>query len=210
MPITTVNPPIRSVVKKVTKSIKEIRACLMARAIVEEILPDGKTVRLNISNYDQVLTDVAAKTETPVFYMNCNCGVCADCTDKTESTATTDGTKSEWQMEYDKYIASKSNGIMTRKQRRSLEAAARAAADAAVAKTKDAEPEVVMGVASIETPEVEEVIEVVEETPVETLDVETELVDNSNDVVEETTEDEVAEEVETVEASAESTDEVTE
>lgn len=52
-PITTLNPPIRSTVRRVTKSDKEIRACLMARAKVEEVLPNNKTVQLDLSNYNK-------------------------------------------------------------------------------------------------------------------------------------------------------------
>ena len=51
--ITTLNPPIRSRVLGVTKSIAEIRKCIIARAIVDEVLPGGKTVRLDFSNYDK-------------------------------------------------------------------------------------------------------------------------------------------------------------
>ena len=51
--ITTVNPPIRSTVYRVTKSTSEIRNCIIARAVVEEILPDGSTITLNFSNYDK-------------------------------------------------------------------------------------------------------------------------------------------------------------
>ena len=189
MPITGVNPPIRSVVKKVTKSVEEIRTCLMARAIVEEVLADGKTIKLNISNYDQALTERTAVEQTCTVG-KCACGECAPV-----NTPSAEG-KSEWQVEYDKFLAGKNLATMPRKQRRALEAAARSAADAATAKNKA--PEVVMGVASIETVEeepvevveevtVEEPVEVVEETVVETLDVETELLDDSTD-------DEVAEE----------------
>lgn len=52
-PITSINPPIRSVVRRVSKSPAEIRACLMARARVEEILPGGKLITLTLSNYDK-------------------------------------------------------------------------------------------------------------------------------------------------------------
>ena len=200
MPITGVNPPIRSVVKKVTKSIEEIRTCLMARAIVEEVLADGRTVKLNMSNYDQGLTE-GYVTEQP-HVVKCACVECAPVVNTSSSEA-----KSEWQAEYDKFLAGKNLAMMTRKQRRALETAARAAADAAVSKNEA--PNVVMGVASIETveePVVEEevvaeepVVETVEEEAiVETLDVETELVDNSTDeeeVTEETTESVEAEEV---------------
>lgn len=163
MPITGVNPPIRSVVKRVTKSIKEIRTCLMARAVVEEILPDGSTVRLDMTNYDKCLNK------------KCTCGGnCACKTIPVVETKTEENIKTPWQAAYDNVIAGRNLASMTRKQRRSIEAAARAAADAAVAETES--PEVVMGVASIEPveevkAEIEEAVETQKEE-VETVDVE--------------------------------------
>ena len=50
-PINT-NPPIRMPVLNRTKNIKDIRMAIMSDAKVEEILPDGSVVLLNISNYD--------------------------------------------------------------------------------------------------------------------------------------------------------------
>ncbi len=52
-PIVTLNPPIRSSVRRVYKSAEEIRKCLIARGIVEEVMEDGSTVRLDFSNYDK-------------------------------------------------------------------------------------------------------------------------------------------------------------
>ena len=51
--ITTVVPPIRTPIHKVTKKIKDIRLALLAGARVEEILPDGSSILLNINNYDK-------------------------------------------------------------------------------------------------------------------------------------------------------------
>jgi len=51
--ITTLIPPIRMPIHKVTKKIKDIRLALLAGARVEEILPDGRTISLNINNYDK-------------------------------------------------------------------------------------------------------------------------------------------------------------
>ena len=52
-PITTINPPIRVPVKNVSKSIEDIRKCLIAGARVYEVLNDkGKTIQLNLANYD--------------------------------------------------------------------------------------------------------------------------------------------------------------
>ena len=53
MAILGVNPPIRTTQIKVTKSTSEIRACIIARAMVDEILPNGKTIRLNLNNYNK-------------------------------------------------------------------------------------------------------------------------------------------------------------
>lgn len=167
-PIVTVNPPIRSTVKRVTKSVKEIRACLMARAMVEEVLADGSTVRLNMSNYD-TFNDKCSK--------KCGCGVCTCNSEKADEPVSNENNKSVWQAAYDNAIGDRNLAILPRKQRRSIEAAARAAADAAVA---EAEPEVVMGVAAVETveePKVEEVVEEVEsvevvEEEVATVDIE--------------------------------------
>lgn len=163
MPITGVNPPIRSAVKRVTKSVEEIRICLMSRAVVEEILPNGKTVRLNISNYDKCSCSENKSV--------CGCGCCGNA--KVESA--TEENKTPWQIAYDKAIAGKNLASMTRKQRRSAEAAARAAADAAVAIS---EPEVVMGVASIESAEeVKEAVQEVETLAVEDIEEEVETID---------------------------------
>ena len=51
--ITSINPPIRSKVMKVTMPITNIRKCIIERAIVDEVLPDGRTVRLDFTNYDK-------------------------------------------------------------------------------------------------------------------------------------------------------------
>lgn len=52
-PITTLNPPIRGIVRNVVKSTKEIRECIIARAVVEEVLSDGSTLILDFSNYNK-------------------------------------------------------------------------------------------------------------------------------------------------------------
>lgn len=169
MPITSVNPPIRSTVKRVTKSVDEIRACLMARAVVEEILSDGKIVRLNIGNYDKCLEPDKSK---------CNCG--GNCNWQPVDDDKTKTIKTPWQIAYDNAIAGKNLAAMTRKQRRSIEAAARAAADAAVAVS---EPEVKIGVGSIESAEEtkESVVTVTEDNQEE---VKTEDIENVSSAVE--------------------------
>lgn len=65
-PITRLNPPIRSVVKNVTKSVEDIRICLVTRARVEEVLPDGSTVTLGFNNYNKDNSIKITKTEETV------------------------------------------------------------------------------------------------------------------------------------------------
>ena len=50
-PITTVNPPIRVAIKNALQSIENIRRCIAAGALVEEVL-DGKNLVLDFTNYD--------------------------------------------------------------------------------------------------------------------------------------------------------------
>lgn len=52
-PITTLDPPIRTVVKNVTKDISDIRKCIIAGATVEEVLNATTVVPLNLNNYDK-------------------------------------------------------------------------------------------------------------------------------------------------------------
>lgn len=52
-PILSTNPPIRSVMNKVLKPVEDIRKCIIARAIVEEILNNGDIIRLDLFNYDK-------------------------------------------------------------------------------------------------------------------------------------------------------------
>lgn len=174
MPITGVNPPIRSTVKRVTKSIDEIRTCLLSRATVEEILSDGKIVRLDISNYDKCLCD--NKNEHV-----CGCGCCTCHT-------TTETEKTPWQIAYENALAGKNLAIMSRKQRRSAEAAARAAADAAVEKNEPEEEvvEAPVEVEPTEEPKEEVMVEPQVEVEEETVDTHEEIV-NTTDVEDATT-----------------------
>ena len=50
-PITTVNPPIRVAIKNALQSIENIRRCIAAGALVEEVL-DGENLVLDFTNYD--------------------------------------------------------------------------------------------------------------------------------------------------------------
>lgn len=49
--VRNVTPPICGTCKDIIMTTGDILKCLCKRARVEEILPDGKTVRLNMSNY---------------------------------------------------------------------------------------------------------------------------------------------------------------
>jgi hypothetical protein len=53
MPITSVNPPIRGKLMGVRRTTADIRACIIGRARVEELLPNGKTIPLDFTNYDK-------------------------------------------------------------------------------------------------------------------------------------------------------------
>lgn len=49
--VRTVTPPICGTVKGIVMTTGDILKCLCKRAQVEEVLPDGTTVKLNMSNY---------------------------------------------------------------------------------------------------------------------------------------------------------------
>lgn len=49
--VKTVTPPICGTVKGIVMTTGDILKCLCKRAQVEEVLPDGTTVKLNMSNY---------------------------------------------------------------------------------------------------------------------------------------------------------------
>ena len=51
IPIKTVTPPIYGVKKNITMTISDIMKCLTRRAIVEQVLSDGSTVRLTDKNF---------------------------------------------------------------------------------------------------------------------------------------------------------------
>ena len=54
IPVRNVYPPIYGTYKGVPMSPANILKCLMHKAVVEEILEDGSTVRLNTKNYNTV------------------------------------------------------------------------------------------------------------------------------------------------------------
>ena len=62
-PILTITPPIRTQIKKVSKSTGEIYKCMLAGAIVEEVMKDGKVLRLTFSNYNKDNTHTKPKSE---------------------------------------------------------------------------------------------------------------------------------------------------
>lgn len=51
MPIKNINPPIYGIRENVEMTTSDILKCLCRRAIIDEILPDGTIVRLNMKNY---------------------------------------------------------------------------------------------------------------------------------------------------------------
>lgn len=52
-PITSVNPPIRGKLMGVRRTTADIRACIIGRARVEEVFPNGKVIPLDFTNYDK-------------------------------------------------------------------------------------------------------------------------------------------------------------
>ena len=66
MPIFTVYPPITQKQEGVELSLGKIEKCLMARAKVEEVFPNGQTIRLNLRNYDKELSPIYHKEEPKV------------------------------------------------------------------------------------------------------------------------------------------------
>lgn len=51
MPVRNVTPPINGTLHDVIMTTGDVLKCLSKRAIVDEILPDGSTVRLTMRNY---------------------------------------------------------------------------------------------------------------------------------------------------------------
>ena len=64
-PITTINPPIRIRLSKVSMNIADIRKCLIAKAYVEEVLDGNKTIQLTFENYDKNNDDPQDVKEEP-------------------------------------------------------------------------------------------------------------------------------------------------
>lgn len=52
VPVRNINPPIYGTCKDITMTTGDILKCLCVRAIVDEILPDGSTIRLSMKNYN--------------------------------------------------------------------------------------------------------------------------------------------------------------
>ena len=65
MPITSLRIPLRTRVTNITMDCESIRKCIIANAIVEEVLEDNSVIRLNLSNYNKNNnpTNVSRKSE---------------------------------------------------------------------------------------------------------------------------------------------------
>ena len=63
VPIKDFRPPIYGTCNGIEMTTGEILKCLCKRAIVDEVLPDGSTIRLDLKNY---YTDNTPKTTTEV------------------------------------------------------------------------------------------------------------------------------------------------
>lgn len=51
IPVRTITPPLNGTYKNIIMSTGDILKCISRRAIVDEILPNGMTIRLTIGNY---------------------------------------------------------------------------------------------------------------------------------------------------------------
>lgn len=98
VPVVTIENPFSGYIRNVTMDSDDIRKCLFAKAKVEEILPSGKTVKLDFTNYDKenttpssdkVTNDVQRPTVTPQQAQAATATVTAQPAD----TKTTDNTK---------------------------------------------------------------------------------------------------------------------
>ena len=69
MPITSLKIPLRTRVTNIRMDCESIRKCIIANAIVEEVLDDNSVIRLNLSNYNKNnnSTHVVRKSEKHVF-----------------------------------------------------------------------------------------------------------------------------------------------
>ena len=68
-PVVAIKYPITGTVRNILLSTDEIRKCIFAKAKVEEILPNGRTVRLDFTNYDKVNTEANSNSmvkNTPI------------------------------------------------------------------------------------------------------------------------------------------------
>lgn len=86
--IRNINPPIYGTCNNIIMTTGDILKCLCRRAQVEEILPDGRTVKLNMSNY---FTDNGAglSVSTVVEKKNINEPTVTPATDETTDIADT-------------------------------------------------------------------------------------------------------------------------
>lgn len=64
-PVRTITPPLMGKHYRVELSYGEILKCICARAIVDEILPNGKLLRLDLANYNKVNYVEEVKTLEP-------------------------------------------------------------------------------------------------------------------------------------------------
>ena len=81
--IRNITPPIYGVCKNVIMSTGDILKCLCKRAIVDEILPNGSTVRLNMRNY---YTDNGAGLDPSAIDTETRIDAVEESVDKSSST----------------------------------------------------------------------------------------------------------------------------
>jgi len=104
VPVVTIENPFSGYIRNVTMDSDDIRKCLFAKAKVEEILPSGKTVKLDFTNYDKenttpssdkVTNDVQRPTVTPQQAQAANATTTATAKLADTKTATDDTKKTD-------------------------------------------------------------------------------------------------------------------
>ena len=68
VPIRDFKPPIHGTCNRITMTTGQILRCLCKRAVIDEVLPDGTTVRLNMSNYHLDNTRLMNNNAVPAIH----------------------------------------------------------------------------------------------------------------------------------------------
>lgn len=171
-PIIGVNPPIRSMVKGTTKSIDEIRQCLIERAMVEEVCGD-KIIRLGMHNYNKDNFKAEAHTYKKPMQYNAEPKVPVVNPSNDLARSMYDAKQQEvYDKAYAEIVGKLNLASMSRKERRRIERSAKDHAEKAVAEAGKKSADGTMVNENTATNTVEDTKVHVEEPVVETMDLE--------------------------------------